>query len=241
MRISIALIFVAAVAVGVALWPGAGACGQAGETAAASLIYINRCVGGCVVYPGQDDAVARKSSIVNQASTVGEFTYGDAAFDGVVGCLQSVLSRYNVQLTTVDTGSVPRREILFAGTPQQVGMPGGLGGVAPFTGQPIENVLVFVFANSLGGDVDLGCAVAANTLVHVYGLDNEYACHDLTSYVNCGLKSFQDAEEPCGEYAPRQCANGSSTQNSDAMLRAVIGTDDRLLFSNFDSPQPVVY
>ena len=213
---------------------------QSTNTSSSSLIYVNRCTAGCSINPGIDNAVERTSSIINQPRLLTEFAYDETTFGGVVACLNSVLAQYNVRLTSTDPGNTIRREIVLAGTSEQLGLTTGLTGIAPYTASPIENVLVFAFANSTGGNVDLMCAVAANQLTHVYGLDNEFSCPDLTSYLTgCGVKSFTDVDAPCGEFSVRQCGNGNATQNSHATLSAVIGVDDRVHFGNFDSPRPI--
>ena len=152
------------------------------------LIYLNNCKpNGCVVHPGNDNAVTHTSSIPNQQSTVTAFAFSDDTFGRTVGCLRAAFARYDVSITTVDPGQLPRREMMIAGSPQDIGMPGGTDGVAPFTGQPIDNAIAYTFANTVGDDPDGLCWTAANQLGHLYGLDNEHYCPDLMGGARAGF------------------------------------------------------
>jgi len=204
------------------------------------LIYLNNCKpNGCVVHPGNDNAVTHTSSIPNQQSTVTAFAFSDDTFGRTVGCLRAAFARYDVSITTVDPGQLPRREMMIAGSPQDIGMPGGTDGVSPFTGQPIDNAIAYTFANTVGDDPDGLCWTAANQLGHLYGLDNEHYCPDLMAFTDgCGVKAFTDFDAPCGEFSDRTCASGAATQNSDATLRLVIGDVDPIFFAGFDPDMP---
>lgn len=204
------------------------------------LIYLNNCKpNGCVVHPGNDNAVTHTSSIPSQQSTVGAFAFSDATFGRTVGCLRAVFARYDVSITTTDPGPLPRREMMIAGQPQDIGMPGGVDGVAPFTGQPIDNAIAYAFASAIGDNPDALCWTAANQLGHLYGLDNAHYCPDLMGFTDgCGLKAFTDVDAPCGEFSDRTCASGAATQNSDATLRLVIGDVDAIFFAGFDPDMP---
>ncbi len=93
------------------------------------LIYLNNCKpNGCVVHPGNDNAVTHTSPIPNQQSTVTAFAFSDDTFGRTVGCLRAAFARYDVSITTVDPGPLPRREMMIAGSPQDIGMPGGTTG-----------------------------------------------------------------------------------------------------------------
>lgn len=204
------------------------------------LIYLNSCKpNGCLVFPGVDNAVTHTSSIPNQPSTVSAFAFSDATFESTAGCLRAVFAHYDVSITTTDPGQLPRRELMLAGNPQDIGLPSGIPGAAPFTGQPIDNAIAFAFANTIGDNPDALCWMTANQLGHLYGLDNAHYCPDLMGFTDgCGLKAFTNVDAPCGEYSDRTCASGAATQNSDATLRLVIGDVDRILFSNFDPAMP---
>ncbi|HEY6940800.1 hypothetical protein [Dokdonella sp.] len=204
------------------------------------LIYLNTCKPiGCPVQPGPDDAANGASSIPNQPSTVSPFAFSDATFERTAGCLRAVFARYDISITTTDPGALPRREMMIAGESQDVGLPPGTSGVAPFTGDPIDNAIAYAFATTIGDDPDALCWAAAAQLGHLYGLDNEHYCPDLMSYTGgCGLKAFTDVDAPCGEFSDRTCASGAATQNSDATLRLVIGDADRIFLAGFDPDMP---
>ncbi len=65
-------------------------------------------------------------------------------------------------------------------------------------------------------------------IAHAYGLDHEYLCKDVMTYLRgCGSKSFVDAEAPCGESKKRHCEGGSPTQNSFKRLVDVLGAREQ--------------
>jgi hypothetical protein len=204
------------------------------------LIYLNNCKpNGCLLHSGSDNAVTHTSSIPDTQSTLTAFAYSDETFGRTASCLRGVFARYDVSITTVEPGILPRREMMIAGQPENVGLQSGIRGVSPFSGEPIDNAIAFAFANTIGDDPDLLCWTAAMQLGHLYGLDHAHYCPDLMSYLDqCGVKSFTDFDAPCGEFSDRTCASGAATQNSDATLRLVIGDVDRIFFASFDPEMP---
>ena len=206
---------------------------------ATDLVYLNRCAAGCTVQPGPDDAINHVSSIPSSARSLAAFPYGDANFVATAGCLRQAFSRYDVTVTTVDPGAAPRREIMLAGLSQSLGLPAGLEAITPIYPQPRDNAIAFVFAEQLLGDIDKMCWLAAQNVGLLYALDHELHCPDLMStWIGCGLKSFVDFNAPCGENAPRTCLNGSSIQNSAALLAIVPGLGDRLFLNDFERATP---
>jgi hypothetical protein len=197
------------------------------------ILYVNRCTGGCVVHAGFDSAINNTSSLVTANRTVPAFPFPDAVFDATVTCLRSVFAPYDVTVTTQDPGAVPHRELMIGGLPSAIGQSSGVTGVAPFSGAPIANAIAFAFALQIGEDVDLLCYNAAHELGHLYGLDHEFYCPDLLTYLmTCaGAKTFTDFDARCGEGAERDCVQGPSTQNSHAVLAAVAGQDE-VVFRN---------
>lgn len=206
---------------------------------ATDVIYLNRCASGCTVQPGADNAVTHRSSIPQSTSSLPAFSYGDAKFVATEGCLRKAFARYDVLVTPTDPGSMPRREIMLAGLPQNLGLPAGTRAIAPIYLQPRDNAIVFVFAAELLGDFDKMCSAAAQQVGYLYALDTELHCPDfMSSSSGCGLKTFTDFAAPCGETTPRTCINGSSTQNSAAQLTIVPGLGDRIFLSDFESASP---
>lgn len=135
---------------------------SSGEIARATdVVYLNRCAAGCTIQPGLDDAINHVSSIPSSNRSLAAFPYGDAAFVATASCLRQAYSRYDVSVTTVDPGLAPRREIMLARIPQELGLPAGIEAIAPIYPQPRDNEIVFVFAEQVNGDVDKMCWLAA--------------------------------------------------------------------------------
>src|SRR5262245_51769619 len=96
------------------------------------IIFLNRCVGGCKVTNGFTDSRTNKSSI--GAGTLTAFSYGDASWNGVVACMKKVMDPFNVTVTDVDPGpNVDHFEIMIAGSPGQIGLSSGIGGIAEYS------------------------------------------------------------------------------------------------------------
>jgi len=135
---------------------------------------------------------------------------------------------------------VPHRELMVGGLPSAIGQSSGVRGVAPFSGSPLDNVIAFAFAVAIGDDVDELCYYAGHELGHLYGLDHEFYCPDLMTYLQCaGTKTFSDFDAPCGEDAERACFLGADTQNSAAVLAAVAGQEEIVFRNGFEEAGPV--
>jgi len=211
--------------------------------AALDLLYINRCVGGCALSPGSDDAINRKSSLLSQNTTVPAFPHGDAAFRATVDCVRSVFAQYDVTVVSSDPGAVTRREVILAGDSQSVIGIGGAWGVAPFfSGVPRDNAIAFAFAANIGNNVDALCWTTAKGFGALYGLDNELHCPDLMSDTQgCGVKAFTNFDAPCGESAtPRTCniPGSPATQNTFLRLHQVPGQADVIFRGLFEVAGP---
>ena len=94
--------------------------------ALAGIVYLNRCVAGCTVSAGPDDAANHVSSILTSNSTAPEFAYSDATFDQVAACVHHVLLPFDIHVVITDPGLAPRREIMLTTTSQTLGFPPGL-------------------------------------------------------------------------------------------------------------------
>ena len=217
-----------------ATWPSAA------SALDSHLIYLNNCKpNGCVIHVGNNNAVTHTSSIPTKQSTLTAFAFSDETFGSAASCLRALFAPYDVNITTSDPGTLPRRELMLAGQSQDLGLSGGSAGLAPFTGQPIDNAIAFAFANTIGDNPDALCWIAASQIGHLYGLDNAHYCPDVMTYLDqCGVKAFTVIDAPCGEFSDRTCASGAATQNSDATLRLVIGDVDHIFFANFDPAMP---
>ena len=204
----------------------------------AGTLYLNRCVGGCVIHKaGINDARTRTSSIPKGNATdytVSPFAWGDAEWDAIVQCMKEVYSPYKVTVTDEPPAAgVAYNEAIIAGSDEELGV--SAGGIAPVTGDcmPYNYVISFSFANDYGpnGRVFQLCRVAAQESGHAYGLDHAFefldgssACRDPMSYrLDCGgQRFFRNEAAVCGEYNARDCACGP-TQNSHLKLLGALG------------------
>lgn len=210
-------------------------------------IYLNRCVGGCVVTGGVDtDARNLDSSIPPSGQwLVHEFadengdtgSAADAEWAATVECMKEVYSPFAVTITDTVPTDVTFTEVLVAGSPTDVDQPSDYLGVATVSANcsPVDDRLAFAFANTHPGSgmdrVYQICWTAAQESAHAFGLDHEYqftdgesACRDPMTYrTDClGEKFFRDLRADCGEGSVRDC-RCSSTQNSAALLTSVFG------------------
>src|SRR6185295_6363169 len=213
-------------------------------------IYLARCVGGCSITGGNNDARTNMSSIPKKSAgtvTVSEFATAegrtgaeaDEEWAKVVQCMKEVYSPYAVTVTDVKPSTGQSfHEAIIAGNPLELGLDDNILGVAPLAGDcsAIDNVISFTFANPHTGintadRVFNICWTAAQESAHAFGLDHEYsysnnrsACNDPMTYrTDCGgEKFFRNEAASCGETATRPC-KCSATQNSHGKLRSVFG------------------
>jgi hypothetical protein len=189
-------------------------------------IFLNRCVGGCTITPGSNDARENTSTIVSQTSVFTEFAYGDEVWQEVLDCVREVYAPFDVEITDQDPGELFHHEAIVAGTAAEAGLPPQTGGVAPLAGdcRAINNVISFSFANQTNGNVAEICWTVAQETAHAFGLDHEYACSDPMTYIpGCGVKYFRDVSFDCGENGARICQCGGNKQNSHRKLLNVFG------------------
>ena len=201
--------------------------------AQSKTIYLNHT--GVTLHPGNDDSRTNTSSIVNSNVSVPAWNTSAANWAATVTCFKAMFSRFDVVITDVNPGTVPHIEAVFGGTPQQVGLPSGVGGVSPFTQNCgiIENSVVFTFTQVLPQDAQTMCEVMAQEVAHSYGLDHELLASDPMTYLNYnGARTFKDQLVSCGENTARNCGIGGSTcrvkQNSVALLGERLGLADAI-------------
>jgi len=206
--------------------------------AAATVLYLNRCKGGCTLTAGADDARTLTSSIPQGGSTftMTEWAWGDTEWNAFMQCMREVYSPYAVTVTDVlPVGGIAYNEGVVAGRPTEIGISPNFGGIAPVTSDcsPYSNVISFSFANTYGPtDRPYAiCWTAAQETAHAYGLDHEYAftdgrsaCNDPMTYrSDCGgEKFFRNDAAMCGEFTARPCRCGAN-QNSHLHLTSVLG------------------
>ena len=191
-------------------------------------IFLNR--NGGTFSPGQDDSRRNTSIVPRQTSTVSAFPYNDAAWRGVVECVTAQFAAFNVVMVEVEPPSNERYvEHVIGGSPGEMGLPNGVGGVAPidnFNCGLLDTAINFTFA-AVYGDVGSICETAAQEIAHSFSLDHEFKCQDPMTYLGgCGAKTFQNTEESCGEFEPRSCNCNRSTQNSVRIMLEKLGPSD---------------
>lgn len=177
---------------------------------------------------GADNSSTNRSSVVGSGSaTVSAYSGTDTQWNQIVACLQDQFSRFNVEITDVEPTSGEYVEAKFGGTPGQVGLPNGVGGVAPidsFSCNIIPRAVVYTFSGVLGNSPQINCEVAAQEIAHAFSLDHEFLCEDPMTYLSgCGPKTFQDVAAQCGEFEPRQCNCNRPSHNSVQIMLAKLG------------------
>lgn len=190
------------------------------------IIFLNRCAGGCTIYPGWDDARDDHSSIASEVSQISEFQHGDQVWDAIVQCVKELYAPYDLTVTDVDPGeNVFHHEAIVAGTWDEV-YHSPAGGVAPSICHPNNNVISFTFANGWPANAIRICEIIGQESAHSYGLEHAYDCSDPLTYLpRCGRQFFRDRVTPCGEYAEADCYCGGTAQNSHRWLRTVLGAN----------------
>lgn len=195
---------------------------SAGTNTGSRVLYLNRCVGGCVIEPGFEDSRSNHSSIVETTRNISEFKHSDQDWNTVVECVRGLYAPFDVIVTDKDPGQAEHAEALVAGTAVEAGFLGA-GGVAPFTCGFIDNAITFTFASNYENMRTI-CNVVGQESAHAFGLDHELECMDPLTYLRgCPDKSFQDTDALCGENIPRNCQCGGPTQNSFRYLEELFG------------------
>ena len=197
---------------------------------AGHTIYLNRCVGGCPISPGMDDAtqVPTVSSIVSQPVVLPEYdAFQPGEWEETVQCVKEVYSPFGVNITDQrPPAGVQYAMVLVGGTSENpgataIGYPGGAGvggvaSVAPGCGQLPRGVsyaftnMTNAFAASTGSRPYALCWIIAQESAHTFGLDHQFeftddkrsACNDPMTYrTECGgQKFFRNKPSMCGEF-----------------------------------------
>jgi len=184
--------------------------------------------GGLTLGPGQDDASRNVSSIVASAKKelvkVPAFAGSDKSWNSFVGCVRDQWKAYDVKVVEERPQGSGYVLAVVGGTPDLVGFPKKVLGLAPFSGEPIEDPVVLIFSKTLKEHARNMCDTASMEIAHAYGLDHAYLCSDVMTYLPaCGQKRFQAKDASCGELKKRACKGGAPTQNSHAKLLAELG------------------
>jgi uncharacterized protein (TIGR03382 family) len=207
-----------------------------------NVIYMNNCKpNGCQVNPGNNNATATPivSSIPDVPSTVTPFAYSDTVWQSVMQCMKATYAPFGVEVTDVRPTSGNYHMAIVAGSPQNVQMQQGVGGVSPFSCGYIPNAVSYTFSNVYGGSVDDICWTVAQETAHSWGLDHKYDNKDPMTYLDSGpsRKVFQNTAGPCGEYNARACQCGGSSMNSfDAIIKTFGGSTPTPPMVKFNEP-----
>lgn len=189
-------------------------------------VFLNR--NGGTYRPGQDDSRQNTSIVPRQSSTIPPWTFGDTAWNNLKTCVTTQFARFNVTIVDVEPPSNERYvEHVVGGRPENVGLPNGVGGVAPidnFNCRVIDVAINYTFSEVYGGNVQAICETAAQEIAHSFSLDHELHCPDPMTYLGgCGAKSFRDLNAQCGEFQPRACNCNRPSQNSVQIMIEKLG------------------
>ncbi len=183
-----------------------------------------------VVSPGRDDAVNGVSSVVGAHHPSGPVKMpgwkgSKAAWTKVVTCVRKLFAPFDVVVTDQRPAGADFIRVVVGGKPTDLGIKKEkFTGLAPFSGGVIPRAVVFAFSAAMRNDVRGTCETIGMEVAHAYGLDHEYLCKDVMTYLGgCSNRTFVDKDAPCGEKKKRPCAGGGATQNSFQRLRSVLG------------------
>lgn len=190
-------------------------------------IYLER--GKVTLRAGRDDAARGVSSVVASGA---EDTVVTPGFSGskrgwrrIVRCIEQQFAPFDVVVTDERPDHDDFILAVVGGRAADIGVETHhVGGLAPFSGQPISRAVVFAFARKLGNRPRKVCETLTMEIGHAYGLDHAYHCPDVMTYLTgCGRKKFRDRDVPCGEHERRACDGGAPTQNSYRYLLEILG------------------
>ncbi len=221
-----------------------------------NVLWLNRCVGGCMVTGGTvNDARQHISTYIQPGPhVVGEYKNlagevspaSDAEWAMVVQCVKEIYSPFNIVVTETKPTSGNYTEAIVGGTSGDVGLSQNIGGVAPAHDgcAPNDNAMSYTFANNgyyLQGTTQQRvweiCGVVGQESAHHFGLDHAYeffdktsACNDPMTYrTDCGgQKFFRNKAAACGEDMVRQCYCGG-LQNSHSKILNVFGAGQSII------------
>lgn len=190
----------------------------------ARTIYLQR--GAMEVRRGADDAANGVSSLVAAGThTIPKYRASNANWKRLTACVESKFKGLDVRFTDARPTGSSYVTVKVGGQQRDIGKAGkAIGGLAPFNGEPLSNVIVYAFDQGGRYRTRTNCETIAHEVGHIYGLDHTYNCGDVMSYLQgCGPKKFVKALTPCGEHEMRDCAGGAPGQDSWSLLYNVLG------------------
>lgn len=174
--------------------------------AAPTTLFINRCVGGCMITKGSHDAPNNVSNNPNTGAgpfRIPEFTSfagelgapADDQWNQIVACVGSIYSFYNVNVVDTRPASGPYHMAVAAGTATAIQYTGDgnvlLGLSALSCAGPVDNVVSFALAEThraLFNNAPRYVKEMCNTIVHeaghAFGLEHAFRFEDGTSACN---------------------------------------------------------
>lgn len=199
------------------------------------LVYLNRRGGTFYANAYINDARTNTTSIPQQNAIIAPWAIDDDSWHKLTSCVEDRFAPFAVKFTdTQPSQETNHIEAVIGGRPQDLGLPAGHGGVAPFAWDcsVISNAIVFSFAEvyTNNGRVNIEglCDTTAQEIAHAIGADHSFNAPDVMSYLRfTETRSFMNEEVQCGEYAGRTCGIGgnvcSDTQNTYKLLADRIG------------------
>lgn len=186
-------------------------------------VYVNG--SGATLRGGFEDASQDRSSIVEHAglASVTVPAYAGDDWGTVMTCVRDQFVDFDIEVTDRRPASDDHIMIMVGGSPSLIGERSGVAGIAPYMGSVIRGAVGFAFSDVHHGDAQALCETVAHEIGHTLGLDHVYECSDTMSYLHCGDKQFQDADMTCGEWEPRTCGDGLTSQNSHGELLSALG------------------
>jgi hypothetical protein len=199
--------------------------------AVSKTLYLNDCMpNGCTVTPGFDNSRTNRSSIPDSTATLDAYAHGPNHWNTLVECVRDTFKPFGINVVTQDPGSAAHFEVMIGGTSRQLHPQLDAGGVAPFIGcgTTRDSIISFVFASSTS-NIDFLCGAVAQEAGHVWGMDHAMDAADPMTYLELGnRKRFQNSNPVCGEFDPRGCQCGGSTQNSFEFMQDAFGLNPAL-------------
>jgi len=137
----------------------------------------------------------------------------------VTGCVNELISPYNIRVTETDPSPDAHHEIvLTSDSSTAIGLGGSKNDVSVFACADVTN-LAFVFRTNQNSVREV-CQSIVTAMLRTAHVDTLLSCPTLpTNLSGCGDKTIVDAEALCGDAAERDCACGGATINPhEAML-----------------------
>ena len=187
-------------------------------------IYLQR--DAMTIRFGADDAANGVSSLVapGVVHTIPKYRASNQNWKRLMTCVEDKFAGLDVRFTDVAPSGNNYVIVKVGGEQSDIGKEGGaIGGLAPFNGDPLRNVIVYAFDQGGRYRTRTNCETIAHEVGHIYGLDHTFKCGDIMSYLQCGKKSFLPETLACGEHETRDCVALRPGQNSAAHLLRLLG------------------